>query len=307
MTLYARFAVHLDTLLDALMQDGSLPAGVDRTGVAVEPPRDPSHGDLAINAAMVLAKRAGTNPRTLASLIAPRLKALPEVEAAEVAGPGFINLRLSPGVWRDELAAILTEGANYGRSRQGEGIRVNVEYVSANPTGPDAHGPLPGCGGGRRARPICSNMPGMRSRANIMSTMRAGRSMCSRARCTCATARRSGLTSANPGRALSRRISEAGGAGARDDPRPRFAGGAGGRVAGAVPPGRRWPAMMDLIRADLALLGIHHDVFASEAEVQEAGKPEAAVEMLRGRGLIYEGELERPKSLTSMTNGSRWS
>jgi arginyl-tRNA synthetase len=135
-TLYARFAAHLDAVLDALVQEGALPAGLDRGAVAVEPPRDASHGDLATNAAMVLAKRAGTNPRALAGLIGPRLEQLAEVEAAEVAGPGFINLRLVPGVWREELSAILAESADYGRSDMGRGQRVNVEYVSANPTGP---------------------------------------------------------------------------------------------------------------------------------------------------------------------------
>src|SRR4051794_15109408 len=85
---------------------------------------------------MVLAKQAGTNPRALAGLIAPKLSALPEVERVEVAGPGFLNIRLDPSVWREELRAILAEGGDYGRSKLGQGARVNVEYVSANPTGP---------------------------------------------------------------------------------------------------------------------------------------------------------------------------
>src|SRR5688500_10390469 len=135
-TLYARFAAHVDAALDALVTDGELPADLDRKGVSVEPPRDSSHGDLATNAAMVLAKRAGTNPRALAGLIAPKLEALPEVAAAEIAGPGFINLRLAPDVWQEELRTILDDGEGYGRSTMGQGQRVNVEYVSANPTGP---------------------------------------------------------------------------------------------------------------------------------------------------------------------------
>ena len=136
MSLYARYSKLLDGVLDELEAQGALPAGLNRRAVAVEPPRDPTHGDLATNAAMVLAKAAGTNPRALAGLIAPRLKALPAVTAVDVAGPGFINLKLAPGAWRDELAAILAEGDSYGRSEIGGGARVNVEYVSANPTGP---------------------------------------------------------------------------------------------------------------------------------------------------------------------------
>src|SRR6185295_3505967 len=104
---------------DALEAEGALAPGIDRGAVAVEPPRDSAHGDLATNAAMVLAKRAGTNPRALADLIAPRLAALDEVESAEVAGPGFINIRLSPALWREELRAILGQGDDYGRSSLG--------------------------------------------------------------------------------------------------------------------------------------------------------------------------------------------
>src|SRR3546814_603346 len=135
-TLYARFAAHIDAVLDQLEGEGQLPAGIERKAVAVEPPRDASHGDLATNAAMVLAKRAGTNPRALAELIAPKLRALDEVAAVEVAGPGFINVRLDAGLWRDELRSILADGADYGRSSLGGGEKVNIEYVSANPTGP---------------------------------------------------------------------------------------------------------------------------------------------------------------------------
>ncbi|HYD37350.1 MAG TPA: arginine--tRNA ligase, partial [Allosphingosinicella sp.] len=136
MTLYARFAAHLDAILDALEGEGTLAPGLERRAVAVEPPRDPAHGDLATNAAMVLAKPAGTNPRALAASVVPKLAALDEVESAEIAGPGFINIRLAPSVWHEELRAILGEGEAYGRSRAGAGLRVNVEYVSANPTGP---------------------------------------------------------------------------------------------------------------------------------------------------------------------------
>jgi len=135
-TVHAAFAARIDAVLSALEREGALPAGVDRAAVTVEPPRDPAHGDLATNAAMVLARHAATNPRALAEKIVAHLERDPEVESATIAGPGFINLRLADAVWREEIAAIAALGPDYGRSRVGAGTRVNVEYVSANPTGP---------------------------------------------------------------------------------------------------------------------------------------------------------------------------
>src|SRR5947208_765578 len=113
-TLYQRFETHVAEALARLASDGDLPAGLDTKNVAVEPPRDPTHGDLATNAAMVLAKPAGLKPRDIALMLAQKLARLPEVDSAEPAGPGFLNLTLRPEVWRDELAAILHEGADYG-------------------------------------------------------------------------------------------------------------------------------------------------------------------------------------------------
>ena len=136
MSLYAHYAALLDGVLDELQSEGALPAELNRRAVSVEPPRDAAHGDLATNAAMVLAKGAGTNPRTLAGLIATKLEQVPTVTSVEVAGPGFINLRLSPDSWRAELETILKAGDSYGTSNVGKAERVNVEYVSANPTGP---------------------------------------------------------------------------------------------------------------------------------------------------------------------------
>ena len=136
MTIYARMATHLNAALDALEAAGTLPTGLNRTPITLEPPRDASHGDMATNAAMVLAKPAGTNPRLLAEALVPLLAALDEVTEASIAGPGFINVRLSDDVWRQELRDIAHIGSDYGRSTAGGGATVNVEYVSANPTGP---------------------------------------------------------------------------------------------------------------------------------------------------------------------------
>jgi len=114
LSLYARYAALLDGVLDELVSEGALPPELERRNVAVEPPRDAAHGDLATNAAMVLAKPAKTNPRALAELIRGKLEAMPTVVSAEVAGPGFINLRLQPDSWRDELRTILVQGDTYG-------------------------------------------------------------------------------------------------------------------------------------------------------------------------------------------------
>ena len=121
--------------LDQMAAAGELPAGLDYAHVAVEPPRDPAHGDMATNAAMVLAKPAGLKPREIAEKLAARLTD-PRIAAAEVAGPGFLNLRLAPAVWQGVVAAAVRAGAGFGRSEIGAGQRVNVEFVSANPTGP---------------------------------------------------------------------------------------------------------------------------------------------------------------------------
>src|SRR6476619_7603606 len=136
MSLYAQYAALLDGVLDELVAEGALPAGIDRRNVTVEPPRDAAHGDLAANAAMVLAKPANTNPRALAEAMKPRLDAIPTVTSVEIAGPGFLNIRLHPDAWRDELRTILGQAEKYGVSAIGANERVNVEYVSANPTGP---------------------------------------------------------------------------------------------------------------------------------------------------------------------------
>ena len=133
------FAVVLDKVRaanNALVAEGALPAAIDQSRIVVEPPREAAHGDMATNAAMVLAKDAGKKPRELAEAIAAKLRADDLVAKAEVAGPGFINLTLKPSAWVGALREILTQGTHYGHGKTGQGSAVNVEYVSANPTGP---------------------------------------------------------------------------------------------------------------------------------------------------------------------------
>ena len=298
MSLYAQYAALLDGVLDELVADGALPAGLDRENVTVEPPRDPAHGDLATNAAMVLAKAAGTNPRALAEAIKPKLEALPPVTSVEIAGPGFINIRLTPDAWRDELRTILARGRRLrplDRRRERAGQR---RICLGQPDRAAAHGPLPRRGGRRQPGAACSKRPASGSPRNIMSTMPARRSIRSRARCTSATARRSARTSATSPRACipGDYLKPVGHVARRRIWR---------RVMPTAPEGEWLPvfreaaikAMLDLIRHDLALLGIHHDLFSSEAELQRTARSTRAMEVLRAKGLVYEGTLERPKSL----------
>ncbi|MFL6748903.1 MAG: arginine--tRNA ligase [Sphingomicrobium sp.] len=296
MSLYAHYSALLDGILDDLVAEGRLPADVNRKPVAVEPPRDPSHGDLATNAAMVLAKGAGTNPRALAELIKAKLEAIPRVNQVDIAGPGFINLRLDEESWRDELVTILSEGERYGLSTIGSGERVNVEYVSANPTGPmhmghcrgavvgDALARLLEAAGFRVTKEYYVNDAG--SQVDTLA------------------------------RSAHLRYREKLGDDIGDIPEGFYPGdylkpiGAilaaeyGDRFVEA--PEDEWlqlfkqktvAAMLDLIRHDLGLLGIHHDIFASEAELQASGKVEEAMANLSAKGLVYQGQLERPKSL----------
>src|ERR1700675_1681645 len=134
--LFADVLTRVHAVSRALAAGGGWPAGIDLSRVVVEPPRDASHGDMATNAAMVLAKDAKAKPRELADKFAEKLRADDLVASVDVAGPGFINLTLKPQVWADALRTVLREGAAYGKSAIGNADKVNVEYVSANPTGP---------------------------------------------------------------------------------------------------------------------------------------------------------------------------
>ena len=296
MSLYAQYAALLDGLLDDLVAEDALPPDLDRRNVTVEPPRDPAHGDLATNAAMVLARPAGMNPRALAEAIKPKLEALPPVTSVEIAGPGFINLRLNPDAWRDELKTILNDGDAYGMSTIGKDERVNVEYVSANPTGPLHMGHCRGAVVGD-------------SLARILEA--AGFRVTKEYYVNDAGAQVDTLA-----RSVHLRYREALGADIGEIPAGLYPGEYlkpvgvllaseyGDDYAEApedqwLPLFREWAikAMLDLIRYDLGLLGIHHDKFASEAEIQASGAVEGTMEVLRDKGLVYKGTLERPKSL----------
>jgi arginyl-tRNA synthetase len=296
-TLYARFAAHLDAILDALEGEGALAPGLERKPVAVEPPRDPAHGDLATNAAMVLAKGAGTNPRALAALIAPKLAALEEVTDVEVAGPGFINIRLAPSVWQEELSTILTAGEAYGRSEVGAGRRINVEYVSANPTGPMHMGHCRGAVVGDALANLLEHAGYAVTREYYVNDAGAQVDFLARSahlRYLEALGRQIGEIPEGlyPGDYL-KPVGEA------------LASEYGDTYADApeaawLEPFRRRTvaAMLDLIREDLGKLGVHHDLFASEHEVQQSGAVDRAFALLSEKGLVYTGTLPPPKGKT---------
>lgn len=296
MTLYARFAAHLDAALDALVAAGDLPEGLERRAVTVEPPRDPSHGDLSTNAAMVLAKPARTNPRALAEKLAAELGKLDAVAEVSVAGPGFINLTLTDDTWRDELRGIIQAGGDYGRSTMGAGTTVNIEYVSANPTGPMHMGHCRGAVVGDALSSLLEFVGHKVIREYYVND--AGGQVDVLARSAHLRYRE----------ALGETIEIPEGLYPGDYLKPigeKLAAEHGARFVDA--PESEWlamfrkeavAAMLVMIKDDLALLGIHHDLFSSEAELQAAGKPEAAEAWLRERGLVYDGVLEAPKGET---------
>ncbi|AMO72276.1 arginine--tRNA ligase [Sphingorhabdus sp. M41] len=294
MMLFQIFQKHIDAILDELTEAGILPAEIDRSNVTLEPPRDASHGDLSTNAAMVLSKPAGMKPRDLAEKIAEKLGALADVQSVDIAGPGFINLRVAAPVLLGELLEIEQLGAEYGRSDKGRGVTVNIEYVSANPTGPmhmghcrgavvgDALADLLEAVGNKVIREYYVNDAG----SQVDTLARSAHLRYLEALGEEIGAIPEGLY---PGDYL-KPVGEA------------LAAEFGDKYKDAEE--SEWllifrkaavEKMMDMIRSDLALLGIKHDIFSSEAELHEAGKADIAEAELRSRDLVYDGVLEQPK------------
>ncbi|MEO7503894.1 MAG: arginine--tRNA ligase [Sphingomicrobium sp.] len=294
MSLYAQYSALLDGVLDALVAEGALPVDLNRKAVAVEPPRDSSHGDLATNAAMVLAKAAGTNPRALAGLIAPRLEALPAVTSVDIAGPGFLNLRLADDAWRGELVTLLVQGERYGLSTIGNNERVNVEYVSANPTGPmhmghcrgavvgDALAKLLEAAGFRVTKEYYVNDAGSQVDTLARSAHLRYREALGQPVGEIPEGLYPGDYLKPVGTLLAAEFSD------------RFADAPESEWL-ALFKQRTVAAMIELIKHDLGLLGIHHDLFASEAELQASGMVEEGLKTLTAKGLVYQGVLEAPK------------
>ncbi|MER9225819.1 arginine--tRNA ligase [Mesorhizobium sp. M0664] len=296
MNIFADFNARIIKAVEALDlkdKDGVSP---DLSRIAVEPPRDASQGDLATNAAMVLAKPTGQNPRALAERLAEALRADEDIAAAEIAGPGFVNLRLKDGFWQAHLTALLEEGRNYGRSTIGGGKKTNVEYVSANPTGPMHVGHCRGAVVGDAL-------------ANLMAF--AGYDVTKEYVINDAGSQIDVL-----GRSVMLRYREALGDEIGDIPAGLYPGDylipVGQALASefgrsllqmpdeealAIVKDRTIDAMMAMIREDLALLNVHHDVFFSERTLHanNAKKIRSAISDLTLKGHIYKGKLPPPK------------
>ena len=282
--------------LDAMVADGALPGGLDYGNVTVEPPRDAAHGDMATNAAMVLAKPSGQPPREIAATLAERLRTDPRVAVADVAGPGFLNLILDGAVWHDVVSEAIDAGPSFGHSDMGQGQKVNVEYVSANPTGPmhvghargaivgDAMASLLAYAGYDVTREYYINDGG--AQVDVLA--------------------RSAYERYREAHGLDPEISEG-----------LYPGDYLVPVGEALKetygdslidkPEEVWLAdvrefaterMMDLIRDDLAALGVTMDVYFSEKSLYGTGRIEKTLKTLEDKGLIYEGVLEPPKGKT---------
>ncbi|WP_300547289.1 arginine--tRNA ligase [Roseovarius sp.] len=283
-------------VLDALAQmqtQGSLPEGLDLSNVTVEPPRDPAHGDMATNAAMVLAKPAGLKPRDIADALAALLAQDDRITSAEVAGPGFLNLRLAASLWHDVARAALRAGAQFGRSDMGQGKRVNVEYVSANPTGPLHVGHTRGAVFGDALASLLDFVGYDVTREYYINDGGAQVDVLARS-VYLRYLEAHGKEVAFPdgtypgdylievGQALKDKVGDA----YVDQPESVWLEDI--RNYGTE-------AMMDLIRADLKSLGVEMDVFFSEKSLYGTGLIEEALTALDAKGLIYEGVLEPPK------------
>jgi arginyl-tRNA synthetase len=293
MNLFADIRSLIVSSLDALVASGDLPEGLAYNAISVEPPRDPAHGDMATNAAMALAKPAKASPRDLAAKLAPKLAEDPRIDSADIAGPGFINLRLAPIVWLGAFSAALQAGARFGAATQGAGKRVNVEYVSANPTGPlhvghtrgavfgDALAGLLDFAGWDVAREYYINDGGsqvdtLARSAHLRYQEAHGRKI------EIVEGLYPGDYLVPVGEALKAEFGDS----LLDAPEDEW-----------LPKVRVFATdrMMDLVRDDLKVLGVEMDVFFSEKSLYGSGRIEEAIDTLKSRGLVYWGTLPKPK------------
>jgi arginyl-tRNA synthetase len=291
------FSIVLDAVhaaVSSLQAEGKLPTGLELAKVTAEPPRDASHGDVATNVAMVLAKPAGMNPRAVAELIVTKLKAMPNVKSVAIAGPGFINIAFETSVWPELVSAILTKAENFGSSKMGQGERVNVEYVSANPTGPlhvghcrgavfgDALATLLEFAGYDVTREYYINDAGAQVDVLARSVLLRYREALGEDIGEIPEGLYPGDYLVPVGQALAKEF--------------------GATLLGM--PENQWlplvrdktiDMMMDLIRDDLATLNIRQTVFTSEKSLHDSGAVADILEKLEARGLIYKGKLPPPK------------
>jgi arginyl-tRNA synthetase len=278
MDVFALFAARVTSALQVLYPEVSADL---LARVVVEPPRDAAHGDLSTNAAMVVAKPLGKNPREVATALVEHFKHDADVTSVEVAGPGFINFRLADAIWHQVLRSIAAQGADYGRSDLGGGEAVNIEYVSANPTGPMHVGHTRGAVFGDTLAALMAYSGYEVTREYYIND--AGSQIDTLARSTFLRYREAlGETIEIPsgfypgdylvpvGQALKTEF--------------------GDKLLAML------VAMLELIKSDLALLNIHHDVFFSERTLHgQGGDIDLTLEWLRSKDMVYQGHLERPK------------
>lgn len=294
MNIFNHFKDIVKVTIEELSAAGELPQGLDLGAVNVEPPRDLSHGDISTNAAMVLAKPAGLKPRDIAEKIAAALRNAADVASVEIAGPGFINLRLQDSFWQARVPEILLEGLGYGHSNMGGGEAVNVEYVSANPTGPMHVGHVRGAVFGDAL-------------ANLLA--KAGYDVAKEYYINDAGSQIDVLA-----RSVYLRYQQALGRDIGEIPEGLYPGEYLIPVGEALArdKGEEWldqpedvwlqpvrqvsiKAMMQMIREDLHTLGIDHEVFFSESDLLASGRIDQAIDMIRDKGFTYQGVLEPPK------------
>jgi arginyl-tRNA synthetase len=296
MNLFADVAARVTAALETLKTEGVLPAGLTLPALDAEPPRDSAHGDVAINAAMVLAKAAKMKPRDIAEALKGKLEVASDVAKVEVAGPGFLNLTFKPAVWASLVRTVVEQGARYGAGGAKSDGKLNVEYVSANPTGPmhvghcrgavfgDALANLLVFAGHDVTREYYINDAG--GQVNVLA-----RSAFLRYREALGEdigAIPEGLYPGDYLKPVGAALAAEHGRALIDMPEDRW-----------LPVVRAFAIskMMEMIKDDLAALNIRHDVFFSEASLTAAGHDQvkAAIEALRAKGLVYEGTLEKPK------------
>ncbi len=295
MDIFEHFRTTVSSVIEQLVTAGTLPEGTDMSRIAVEPPREAAHGDVTTNAAMVLAKPAGQRPRDLAETIADLLRRSDGVAAVEIAGPGFINLQIDASFWPDVVRAALEQGERYGRSDIGAGVSVNVEYVSANPTGPLHVGHCRGAVFGDALANLLAFVGHDVVREYYFND--AGGQVDVLARSVFLRYREvlgedigeipSGLYPAPYLIPVARHLADMHGADLCDMPEDEW-----------LPLIRREAIefMMAVIRSDLEAINIKHDVFFSESSLHGPGGPvETTLAALRERGLVFEGRLPPPK------------
>ena len=294
MNIFRFFEEELQQIIKNLQTADVLAAGLDTSRVVFELPRDAAHGDLACNAAMVLAKQAGMKPRDLAEALADPLGRIHGVTAVEIAGPGFINLRVEPRLWAAEIDAIIAAGTDYGRNDSGDGKPVNVEYVSANPTGPlhaahargavlgDAMAGLLDFCGWKVTREYYINDAGAQVDVLARSAFLRYREALGHDIGEIPSGLYPGAYLIEVGAALATAFGD------------RFVDAAESEWLAPV---RLFTidAMMAGIREDLAHLGISMDRFSSERGLVDSGAVQAAIDRLTGEGHVYRGVLEPPK------------